>query len=181
MHSPNGWGSNLLPLEIGSSSFERDPINRFQPPQLPAIPPINAFGNRFILFCSVLSITSCTLIFFNLVLQILCAILVSSPFFFYREIFSTLYRIYGIGFAVLALLCELEWTETVRSTTLLQYWGTRGLFYIFVALLTLKEYSHITWESFSKLSLVVNIISFAYLAMGCIYIFMVIHLNDRLL
>jgi hypothetical protein len=60
----------------------------------------------------------------------------------------------------------------VRSTTLLQYWGTRGLFYIFVALFTLKEYSQITWESFSKLSLVVNIISFAYLAMGCIYIFM---------
>merc|ERR1712146_303407 len=48
-------------------------------------------------------------------------------------------RTYGVVFACIIILTELRWTRMINESTFLQNWVTRGLFYIFVGLLTLEQ------------------------------------------
>lgn len=59
------------------------------------------------------------------------------------SVYDLIYRLYGLIFACIGFMCEMEWTETIRTTSLLQYWTTRGLFYAFVALFTVREYGEV--------------------------------------
>lgn len=51
-----------------------------------------------------------------------------------------LLRLYLIAFNILAFFCEMEWTEAVRTTSLLQSWELRGLFYAFIGLFLIREF-----------------------------------------
>lgn len=128
-------------------------------------------ANNFLRFCSAVSVLAAVSIGLILILQILCLASItqfSGP----RGCYLFVYRLYGIIFAVVAFCCEMEWTEIIRTTTLLQYWSTRGLFYIFIALFTLQEYAELQW-SFPVLQNVVASVGFSLLILGCIYTLMV--------
>lgn len=45
-------------------------------------------------------------------------------------------RVYGILFCVFIVFAELEWTRFTKYFGFLKYWPARGLFYVFVALIT---------------------------------------------
>lgn len=49
-------------------------------------------------------------------------------------------RMYGLIFMSLAFMCEMEWVEAIRQSTIFQNWLFRGMFYSFLGLFTYVEY-----------------------------------------
>lgn len=47
-----------------------------------------------------------------------------------------LLRVYGILFCVFIIFAEMEWNRFSKYFGFLKYWPARGLFYVFVALIT---------------------------------------------
>lgn len=47
-----------------------------------------------------------------------------------------LLRVYGILFSIFVIFAELEWSKFTKFFGFLKYWPARGLFYIFVGLIT---------------------------------------------
>jgi hypothetical protein len=48
-------------------------------------------------------------------------------------------RVYIIALCVLAIFVEMEWTAFARDSKVLQFWITRGLFYVFIGVIGLEE------------------------------------------
>lgn len=48
-------------------------------------------------------------------------------------------QLYGIALCIIVTFVEMEWSESIRSLTILQSWTVRGLAYTFVALLIFQE------------------------------------------
>lgn len=49
---------------------------------------------------------------------------------------GVLLRVYGIVFSVFVIFAEMEWSKFTKFFGFLKYWPARGLFYIFVGLIT---------------------------------------------
>lgn len=47
-----------------------------------------------------------------------------------------LLRVYGILFCFFVILAEVEWGKFMKYFGFLKYWPARGLFYVFVGLIT---------------------------------------------
>lgn len=97
----------------------------------------------FLTFCSLVSSLAALSLSFVIFIHVVCILAITHL----TDLLSAcelIYRMYGIVFALIGLFCEMEWTETIRNTSLLQSWTTRGAFYIFVALFTMREYAEIT-------------------------------------
>ncbi|KAJ1438858.1 hypothetical protein B484DRAFT_468779, partial [Ochromonadaceae sp. CCMP2298] len=54
-----------------------------------------------------------------------------------------LLRLYGLSLMLLAILCELEWFEVVRQSSILQNWTSRGVFQTFLGLFSFVEYGEV--------------------------------------
>ena len=89
------------------------------------------------------------------------------------DFYSLLFEVYGVLFIVIALFCELEFTEVIRTTTLLQYWSTRGLFYIFIGLFVLQSHNHLTLVKIWSLRLATIYLVQLLLMMGMMYVLLV--------
>lgn len=90
-----------------------------------------------------------------------------------QGIVELIYRIFGLVFTSIGVLCEMEWTETIRNTSLLQFWTSRGMFYLFISLFTFREYGALTYQ-WSDMRYVLGTIAGILSAMGVAYISMVI-------
>jgi hypothetical protein len=130
-------------------------------------------SNYFLQFCAIVSITTAATLVFDFFTQVICLMIITK-FQEPRDLYLLVYRLYGVMFVTIAIFCELEWTETIRTTAILQFWSTRGLFYIFISLFTLQEYAEIEF-TFLKISLqlFVNTIGICLLTLGLIYTAMV--------
>ena len=51
-----------------------------------------------------------------------------------------LLRLYGLTFNCIAFMCEMEWLETIRQSTIFQNWVFRGIFYSYLGIFTFVEY-----------------------------------------
>lgn len=100
----------------------------------------------FLKFCSLLSVFTTLCLFSTILLHAFC-ITATTSFSQSGSCFEFFYRLYGMLFAAIGFFCEMEWTEGIRTTSLLQYWTTRGLFYIFIALLTIQEYGDVRYHN----------------------------------
>jgi hypothetical protein len=108
----------------------------------------------------------------TVVLHIFC-IITESSFAKMVNIYQLIYRCYGLLFAIIGFFCEMEWTEVIRTTTLLQFWTTRGFFYIFIALLTIQEYGDDVYLSSQNGWNLVVIVGLTLIVFGVIYTLMV--------
>ena len=89
----------------------------------------------------------------------------------YLDIVGTIVRMYGIVLCGVAILAELEITEAIRSSAMLQNWVARGIFYIFLGLLALNN-SNYNENLDSSAQTYVTAASLSLVTMGCIYSFM---------
>eukprot|EP00753_Platysulcus_tardus_P005378 PLAT13235.1.p1 GENE.PLAT13235.1~~PLAT13235.1.p1 ORF type:complete len:260 (+),score=69.09 PLAT13235.1:528-1307(+) len=77
-------------------------------------------------------------------------------------------RVYGILFALLAILTELDWARLRRQLQLLQSWLFRGLFYIFVGLLSFES-GNAAMSGSSSERLLDEVAGAAMAALGALY------------
>lgn len=89
-----------------------------------------------------------------------------------QDVVEMIYRLFGLVFTAIGVLCEMEWTETIRSTSLLQFWTSRGMFYVFISLFTVREYGVLTYQ-WSDMRFVLDTIAGILFAVGSAYITMV--------
>lgn len=152
-----------------SSAFQRLTINN--PYERPSGLSLTA-SPFFLQFCSIVSILTTLSIGLTVVVQFLC-IVIMSHFNEPRDAYLLVYRLYGFAFACTALCCEMEWTELIRTTSLLQYWSTRGLFYVFIALFLLREYAEVEWHVVNLQPLIISV-GVLLLVLGISYTLMVL-------
>lgn len=136
----------VLNMSSQSYSHEGDAMNRFRLPEINDSYSLRAVSDSkgyFLRFCSLLSSLAAFTLALVCVVHIIC-LLVITNFSDALGVYETAYRLYGLSFAIIGVMCEMEWTETIRTTSLLQFWTSRGFFYIFVALFTVREYGEVT-------------------------------------
>jgi hypothetical protein len=127
----------------------------------------------FLKFCSLVSSLAALVLSFVIVIHIIFIICISDLTSL-RSIYELVYRLYGLTFGCIGLMCEMEWTETIRTTSLLQYWTTRGLFYIFIALFTLQQYAEIPLSiRLLDVDIIVLILGTILACVGLLYCIMV--------
>lgn len=160
--------SQQLPSS-SSSAFQRLTIGNPYERPTGLSPTMSSF---FLKFCSIVSIFTTLSIGLTVIVELLC-IVIMSHFREPRDAYLLVYRLYGFVFACIALCCEMEWTELIRTTSLLQYWSTRGLFYIFIALFLLREYAEVEWDVVDLQPLIISV-GILLLVLGLSYTFMVI-------
>lgn len=90
-------------------------------------------------------------------------------------IITLLFRLFSLMFSIMCLFCEMEWTELIRTSTILQLWITRGLFYIYIGLMVMKEHENISTITFLYpwFGDVVILCSALMGLFGCLYLLMV--------
>jgi len=79
------------------------------------------------------------------------------------------FRLYGLALYAIAALCEYDWCECIRTSYLLQHWTWRGLFYLFLGLLSLTEYKQMKIAA----AVAVGYLGALLIAMGILYTVMV--------
>ncbi|CAM9678596.1 unnamed protein product, partial [Hapterophycus canaliculatus] len=79
---------------------------------------------------------------------------------------GVLLRVYGILFSVFIIFAELEWSKFTKFFGFLKYWPARGLFYIFVGLITWDQTDSTASSSYGTYE---DIVSFLMMAVGGIY------------
>ncbi len=89
------------------------------------------------------------------------------------DIYIFLFQCYDIGFAMIGVFCELELTETVRSTVILQYWTSRGLFYVYIALQVTQGYDNITLGHIAGMRVQLYYLSLTLIVLAMLYISLV--------
>eukprot|EP00904_Undaria_pinnatifida_P011989 jgi/Undpi1/7920/HiC_scaffold_24.g10392.m1 len=77
-----------------------------------------------------------------------------------------LLRVYGILFCVFIVFAELEWTRFTKYFGFLKYWPARGLFYVFVALITWDQSGSTESSSYGTYE---DVVAFMMMAVGGIY------------
>ena len=80
-------------------------------------------------------------------------------------------RAYGVLFASIIIFTELRWTKMINESTFLQNWVTRGLFYVFVGLLTLEQNQEKAVQP-NWIVLYVEVIGLILNTIGILYTFM---------
>lgn len=80
-----------------------------------------------------------------------------------------LLRVYGILFCVFVVLAEIEWARFTKYFGFLKYWPARGLFYVFVGLITWDQTGANTESDYGAYE---DIISFLMMGVGVIYFFL---------
>lgn len=125
----------------------------------------------FLKFCSLISGLTALVLMLTIILHGFC-IVVSTELKEPKSFYELIYRLYGLAFAVIAFFCEMEWTDTIRTTSLLQYWTTRGLFYVFIGLLSIQEYGNVSFGKYS-LEKEVLFLEIGLIILGIIYTLMV--------
>lgn len=78
---------------------------------------------------------------------------------------------YGLVFPIAVFLTEMEWTETIRSSILLQSWTSRGLFYIFIGLFTYETHKEF-YSGTKKMRNALFVVSCIMMTFGLVYSFM---------
>jgi len=87
------------------------------------------------------------------------------------DIFQLSFRLYGLALYTIAALCEIDRCECLRTIHLLQHWTWRGLFHIFLGLLSMNEYMQMKIAAIR----VVGYLGALLIAMGILYIVLVRH------
>ncbi|CAB1102351.1 unnamed protein product [Ectocarpus sp. CCAP 1310/34] len=77
-----------------------------------------------------------------------------------------LLRVYGILFSIFIIFAELEWSKFTKFFGFLKYWPARGLFYIFVGLITWDQTDATSSSSYGTYE---DIVSFLMMSVGGIY------------
>eukprot|EP00903_Cladosiphon_okamuranus_P020289 g18619.t1 len=77
-----------------------------------------------------------------------------------------LLRVYGVVFSIFIILGELEWSRFTKFFGFLKYWPARGLFYIFVGLITWDQTDTTSTSSYGTYE---DIVAFLMFAVGGIY------------
>lgn len=81
-------------------------------------------------------------------------------------------RLYGLIFMSLAFMCEMEWVEAIRQSTIFQNWLFRGIFYSFLGLFTYVEYQREDMAAV-KYGWVMDSIAITLSILGLVYTVMV--------
>lgn len=122
--------------------------------------------------CKIFSIIVSAALFCIVLLNIVSTIATVSFEMLLTSPVRTILSFYCIFFSIVAFLCEMELTESVRSIQILQSWTLRGFFYIFVSLLTIQEAGVGNGETFI---MKYGCFSSAFLAIcGILYVILVI-------
>ncbi|CAM9314044.1 unnamed protein product [Scytosiphon promiscuus] len=79
---------------------------------------------------------------------------------------GVLLRVYGILFSIFIIFAELEWAKFTKFFGFLKYWPARGLFYIFVGLITWDQTDSTSSSSYGTYE---DIVSFLMMGVGGIY------------
>ncbi|CAM9444460.1 unnamed protein product [Pylaiella littoralis] len=77
-----------------------------------------------------------------------------------------LLRVYGIVFCFFVVLAEIEWAKFTKYFGFLKYWPARGLFYIFVGLITWDQTDTTSSSAYGTYE---DIVSFLMMSVGGIY------------
>lgn len=77
-----------------------------------------------------------------------------------------LLRIYGILFCVFIVFAEMEWNRFTKFFGFLKYWPARGLFYVFVALITWDQSGSTDSSSYGTYE---DVVAFLMMAVGGLY------------
>ena len=125
----------------------------------------------FLWFHYIFSILVVVSMSFSIVVN--CSCLLASLIYLVQPFQTTslIIRVYLIALLVLAVFCELNWTESIRTTPLLQSWFMRGLFYAFLGFMTIHEYLELFYTT--KLKIAVASSGYVVIAIGCVYSIMV--------
>jgi hypothetical protein len=158
-------GMQLEPDSIAGENISEEPSSFQFPSEL------QQSRGYFLKFCAFISAVTAFTLAATILLQCFC-IIVSTSMKESRNFYELIYRLYGLSFASIGFFCEMEWTETVRTTSLLQFWITRGHFYIFIALLTIQEYGDLIYGA-KRLEAVVLTLGISLIVLGIIYTIMV--------
>ena len=68
-------------------------------------------------------------------------------------IIHAIVQLYALTLCIVITFVEMEWTESIRSLTILQSWTVRGLSYIFVALLVFQEMGSLSAKTLTERNL----------------------------
>lgn len=79
------------------------------------------------------------------------------------------FRLYGLALYTIAALCEVDWCECLRTSHLLQHWTWRGLFHVFLGLLSMNEYMQMKIAAAG----VIGYLGALLIAMGILYTILV--------
>lgn len=90
-------------------------------------------------FYNLVSILTSISIIFTLLLQLSIILITTTSLTSFDDVTLLSFHIFSILFSVLGLCCEMEWTEFIRQSTILQSWITRGFFYVYIALILFRE------------------------------------------
>lgn len=119
--------------------------------------------------CQALRLSTAVLLLLLLLAQTWAILQLHAFTYSLHGIYTLMFQIYSFLFTVVAICCELEVTETIRSTTLLQFWTTRGLFYVFIALLATQQYDSIVILSLWRFPFTINYLVHPLLLNGVLY------------
>lgn len=87
-------------------------------------------------------------------------------------------QLYQIMMCIIVILIEMESSEAIRTISILQSWGIRGLSYIFVGLLTFQEVGGLATLPCTVKLPFLKAPFIALIGFGIIYSIMVRHFND---
>lgn len=77
-------------------------------------------------------------------------------------------RLYSLVFMLVAFLCEMEWLEAIRQSTIFQNWVYRGMFFSYLGLFSYVEYANFQIDK-SSYSWLVEAFSLSVFASGLVY------------
>jgi len=101
--------------------------------------PLDTTNQYMLQFYNMISCLACIAILITFSLQLMIIIIYTSTIVTIEDIIHLLYRVFNLSFSLISLCCELEWTEFIRTSTILQYWISRGCFYLYIGIIVYKE------------------------------------------
>ena len=125
--------------------------------------PAGSFLQVYSIFSSITAATILAVFLVTLLLFIIDTTLATA-----LDVGEFFLRIYGLIFVCLSFLCEMEWLEAIRQSTIFQNWLFRGLFYTFWGLFTFVLYGDLNIGMF-RFGFAVDIISMLLVFEGVIY------------
>lgn len=87
------------------------------------------------------------------------------------DVIQLSFRLYGLALYTIAALCEVDRCECLRTSHLLQHWTWRGLFLVFLGLLSMNEYVPMKIAA----AVVVSYLGALLIALGIVYTILVRH------
>jgi len=130
-------GADVDPVGTPSSQQARQAL--FQPPTHLTEAQRGALLTTFIVISYLTAATSVLCAFSVIYYMVVTFVLDDFRMFTGDALVHDVVLLYGLVLCVVIAFVELEWTQAIRSLTVLQSWTVRGLVYVFVALVVFQE------------------------------------------